>query len=157
MKCIVFLSFSLFLFGCSKKSREVPNANLLPPAFDFVILDSVDDSSLVTSQTQNIKLWYVLDGETRFVEDVKIQPTIHSMRYPFYITTVLAPLKSSENVAKAFYIQIDDHKTDTILLDVVRLSQPVEREYNRYKQIKLNGKVGSLELDHEPALWVLQR
>ena len=73
------------------------------------------------------------------------------------ITTVIAPLRSSDNIAKNFYLQLDSGKIDTIFLDVMRLAEPVDREYNKYNQVKFNGQVVSLDLNHQPALWVFRR
>ncbi|WP_157853868.1 hypothetical protein [Thermoflavifilum aggregans] len=157
MKLFVFMGFISILFGCSKTQRQVPNANLMPAPFDFVLLDSVNNSPLIVSQTQSIKLWYILNGQVNYIEDLRIKPSINSAQYSYYATTVFAPLNSSENVSKTFYCQIDNGKIDTIFLDVKRLAEPVNREYNVYNRVEFNGKIVSLDLNNQPAFWVLKR
>ena len=157
MKLIIIMSFVFFICGCSKTSQQVPNANLMPPPFDFVIVDSLKNAPLIKDQTQSVKLWYLINGQIDYIEDIKIKPTMNSLEYRYYATTVLAPLKSSDNVAKTFFLQVDDDKIDTIYLDVVRFSQPVDREYNKYNQVKFDGQLISLDLNHQPALWVFKK
>ena len=157
MKLIIIMSFVFFICGCSKTSQQVPIANLMPPPFDFVIVDSLKNAPLIKDQTQSVKLWYLINGQIDYIEDIKIKPTMNSLEYRYYATTVLAPLKSSDNVAKTFFLQVDDDKIDTIYLDVVRFSQPVDREYNKYNQVKFDGQLISLDLNHQPALWVFKK
>jgi hypothetical protein len=156
MRFIIIMGLLSFIFGCSKTSRQVPNANLLPPPFDFVIVDSLDDP-LIINQTQSVKLWYLINGQINYIDDIKIKPVINSRKYAYYATTVLAPLKSSDNIAKTFLLQVDNDKIDTIYLDIVRLSQPIDREYNKYDQVKFDSRLISLDLNHNPALWVFKR
>lgn len=54
-------------------------------------------------------------------------------------------MRSSDNIAKSFYLQLDNGKIDTVFLDIVRLSEPLQREYNKYKQVKFNEQTISLD------------
>lgn len=40
MKSTIFMGLLLFFLGCSKPPKDVPNANLMPPPFDFVLIDN---------------------------------------------------------------------------------------------------------------------
>lgn len=157
MKSIIFMGLFSFILGCSKTSRQVPNANLMPPPFDFVLINNANNNPFIVSQSQDIKLWYTVNGQSSNIDDVKIKPIISSGKYAYYATCVFAPLRSSDNIAKTFFLQLDGGKIDTIYLDVVRLSQPVNGEYNEYKQVKFNGQIVALDLNHQPALFVFKR
>ena len=74
-----------------------------------------------------IALWYQVGGQKTSITDVKIKQMLNSSAYQFYVTTMFAPLRSSDNITKEFYFQINNGKVDTIFLDVKRLSQPIER------------------------------
>lgn len=154
MRLIFFVG--LLLLGCSKKPKHPPNATVMPPPFDFVLADN-SDNALIINETQNIQLWYELNGQKNYLSDLKIKPIIGSIKYSYYATSVFTPLKSSDNISKYFYLQIDNTKIDTVYLDVVRLSQPVEREYNQYKEVRFNGKIITLDKNHQPGLFFLKR
>lgn len=151
------LGFISIILGCSKTPKQVPNANLMPPPFDFVLIDTTNNNTFIINQTQNLKLWYSVNGQLNYIEDLKIKPTLNSSEYAYYATTVFAPLRSSDNIAKTFYLQLDGGNIDTIFLDVLKLREPVDREYNKYNQVKFNGQVVSLDLNHQPALWVFKK
>lgn len=155
MKSIIFMGF-LFLTCSKTTSKHPPNASLMPPPFDFVLADN-SGNALITDPAQNIQLWYELNGQKDYISDLKIKPINSSSKYSYYATSVFAPLKSSDNISKYFYLQIDRGKIDTIYLDVVRLSQPVEREYNEYKEVRFNGKTITLDKNHQPGLFILKR
>lgn len=157
MKFFILMGFIPVIFGCSKTSRKVPDANLMPPHFDFILIDSINKNPLIINQTQSVKLWYIINGQTNYIEDLKVKPIINSGEYAYYATTVLAPLRSSDNISKTFFLQVDNNKIDTIYLDVVRLLEPVDREYNKYNKVKFDGREISLDLNHQPALWVFKR
>src|SRR5215213_7104127 len=102
MKSIYFMGLLSFILSCSKTSRQVPNANLMPPPFDFALIDNAN-SPLIVNQSQTIKLWYTVNRQSTYIDDLKIKPIISSPKYAYYATSVFAPLRSSDNIAKTFF------------------------------------------------------
>lgn len=145
----------LFNAGCKKKVIGVPNADLMPAPLDFVVIKN--HVSLINSMNSQIALWYQENEKKISISDVTIKQMTHSSVYEFYVTTTFAPLRSSDNIAKEFYFQINNGKVDTIFLDVKRLSEPIDREYNIYEKVKFNNEVILLDKNHKPALWVFKQ
>ena len=56
----------------------------MPPPFDFVLIDSASNTPLIINGAQNIKLWYIVNGQSNYIEDLKIKPTINSNEYAYY-------------------------------------------------------------------------
>lgn len=154
-KLIILMGLLSFDLGCKKKGFEIPNANLMPPPLDFVVIKN--NVSLISSMNDQIALWYQVSGQKTSVTDVKIKQMLNSSVYQFYVTTTTAPLRSSDKITKEFYFQINNGKVDTIFLDVKRLSEPVEREYNIYKRVKFNNRIILLDKNHKPALWIFNQ
>lgn len=154
MKKIIFLAVIACSLSCKKNTHPVPNANVMPPSFDFTLMTAGGDPRL--KESDKLKLSYVSNGKIQFIEDLKIKQVLKSDKPMYYATTVFAPLRSSENIAKIFYLQVNDEKIDTLLLDVVRFSGPIEGEYNRYDAVKCNGQEIVLDRGYEPALWIFK-
>ncbi len=152
---IIFLAIIAFSLSCKKNTHPVPNANVMPPSFDFTLMTADGDPLL--NESDKLKLSYVSNGEIQFVEDLKIKQFLQAGKTVYYATTVFAPLRSSENISKTFYLQVNEEKIDTILLDVVKFSGPIEGEYNRYDAVKFNGQEIVLDRGYEPALWIFKR
>jgi hypothetical protein len=143
-------------FRRTKTTGLAPNTDTMPAPFDFVLEDA-SGKPLIASSEQEIEMWYTSDGQKHTIEDLKIRPMLKSSGYGFYASTMFAPLRSSDGMAKTFSLRLDGGKKGTLFLDVARLRKPHEGEWHQYREVRFNGKAVALDRSHRPALFVLRQ
>ncbi len=151
MKTILFLGLLLVNLACTK--NETLDDHFVPAPFNFVLTDKFGEP-LIKNQDQKIWLGYVINGDHKLINDVKIKPIISSEKYKYYASTLSAPLLSVKKNIKQFYLQLDQDRTSPIYLDVIKTA---DRKGTKYKEVKFNGQVLEPDFNHNLELYILKK
>lgn len=163
MKEILILCFLVgVVFSCD--NPKVPNVNTLPGDFMFVCLDS-NGKLLIDDPSTKVEFYYFLNGQKKVINECK-EPSCKLIRefytatpkYPYFYTSLEAPTASGDQGIKTFYLTIEN-KTDTIFLDVEKLSQvdPQTNGLYKYKKVMFNGTEVFEDKDVMPWVYLLKR
>lgn len=137
--------------ACTK--NETLDDHFVPAPFNFVLTDKFGEP-LIKNHDQKIWLGYEINGDQKLLNDVKIKPIINSGKYKYYASTLSAAVLSVEGKNKQFYLQLDQERTSTVYLDVIKTADP---KGTKYKEVKFNGQLVELDFNHKPELYILKK
>ncbi|MGL5113386.1 MAG: hypothetical protein ACRC6O_12190 [Flavobacterium sp.] len=146
----------MLLISCQEDT--ISNNNIMPEDFRFIVLDDANGSILKT-ENDIVDFFYFENGNKKNISDCKesacknIRSFPVTAKYPVYFGTLEAAVQSGDSNIKTFYIKIEND-TDTIYLDVEKLTKynSTSKQLYKYNKVKFNGI--EMEQDKTVLPWV---
>ncbi len=141
----------------------MPNGNIMPPAANLALLDK-QGNSLLTSTSTPIKVWFVLNGQQKYLGQEcagggctmvrKAYSSTGTPKYGFYYGSLDMSNVSSDGY-KTFYLELGG-KTDTLFWDVQKTNPKDPLDKYDIVSVTFNGKPVLIDQDQRP-VYPLQR
>lgn len=155
----LLIVLTLAVASC-KDGPSVPNGNINPPNFQFIVLGT-DGKPIFGKTTPVTLIYYFHNGEKLAVDPREnyINRFQDSSRYKYYYNSLGMSLVSKNNGNRYFYLDYAG-KVDTIYLDVQTITTPAadpRRGSYFINEVKFNGQVMTIDQSFMPWVYIFKR